>query len=47
MLAISDDPILAQKCDRIIIMKDGQIVANGSYEELHGNEHFKAVFKLS
>ncbi|PHN03148.1 peptidase domain-containing ABC transporter [Flavilitoribacter nigricans] len=46
MLAISDDPLLAQRCDRIIIMQDGNIIASGSYEELKDQHHFKAVFKL-
>lgn len=45
MLAVSDDPLLAQKCDRIIILQDGQIIASGSYTELKNNTHFRAVFK--
>lgn len=46
MLAISDDPLLAQKCDRIIIMENGHIVASGTYHELKDQDHFQAVFKL-
>lgn len=45
MLAVSDDPFLAKRCDRIIIMQKGKIVANGSYEELVNQKHYKAVFK--
>jgi ABC-type bacteriocin/lantibiotic exporter with double-glycine peptidase domain len=45
MLAVSDDPALAKKCDRIIIMKAGQVIASGSYDELVNQEHFRAVFK--
>lgn len=45
MLAVSDDPLFAQKCDRIIIMEDGNIVASGTYPEIRKLKHFEAVFK--
>jgi ABC-type bacteriocin/lantibiotic exporter with double-glycine peptidase domain len=46
MLAVSDDPVLAQHCDRIIIIQDGQIVDAGTYKEVRRSPHFEAVFKL-
>ncbi len=45
LMAISDDPLLASKCDRIIIMQDGKIVQEGSYEEIRKGRHFKFVFQ--
>lgn len=45
MLAVSDDPILASRCDRIIIMEAGKVIVSGTYEELRDQKHFKAVFK--
>lgn len=46
MLAVSDDPVLARHCDRILIMQDGHIVDAGSYKEMQRSKHFAAVFKL-
>lgn len=46
MLAVSDDPVLARHCDRIVIMEDGHIVETGTYEEVRRGKHFDAVFKL-
>lgn len=45
MLAVSDDPALARKSDRVIIMKEGRVVASGTYDNLHDQKHFKAVFR--
>lgn len=45
MLAISDDPLLAQRCDRIILMQEGKIITSGTYEELHQQEDFRQVMK--
>lgn len=45
MLAVSDDPMLAKRCDRIIILKEGEIVASGSYQQLKTHPHYRAVFK--
>ncbi|MEZ4987215.1 MAG: hypothetical protein R2795_19600 [Saprospiraceae bacterium] len=34
LVAVSNDPIFASRCERIILMKDGQIVADGTYNEI-------------
>jgi ABC-type bacteriocin/lantibiotic exporter with double-glycine peptidase domain len=45
LMAISDDPLLASRCDRIIIMQDGRIVQDGSFEEIRTGPHYKFVFQ--
>lgn len=47
MISVTDDPILARKCDRTIVMKDGEIVAQGTYEDIKKTEHFAKVFKTA
>ena len=44
MLAVSDDPFFASNCDRVIVMKDGNIVEEGPFEKILKSEHFEWVF---
>ncbi len=44
LLAVTDDPKLAARCDRVIIMQDGQIVASGTFDEIRKSAHFGKVF---
>lgn len=44
MIAVTDDPYFASRCDRVIIMKDGRIVEEGAFEDILGSEHFGRVF---
>lgn len=44
MLAVSDDPFFASNCDRVIVMKDGNIVEEGPFEKILESEHFERVF---
>lgn len=47
LLAVTDDPHLAKRCDKVIIMKEGEIVCSGSYEEVKTSIHFDKVFPLA
>lgn len=44
MIAVTDDPYFASRCDRVIIMKDGRIIEQGAFEAILGSEHFGRVF---
>ncbi|TXB64492.1 peptidase domain-containing ABC transporter [Phaeodactylibacter luteus] len=44
MITVTDDPVLASRCDRIIIMKDGKIVEQGDFKSVAQGMHFKQVF---
>ncbi len=45
LIMVSDDAAMAAKCDRVLIMKEGKIVAEGSYQEIRKSPHFSRVFK--
>lgn len=47
MIAVTNDPILASKCDRTLIMKNGRIIEEGTYEEIQSSAHFTTVFKTT
>lgn len=47
LVAISDDPILASRCDRTIILKDGKIILEGSFAEILESVHYPNVFKTA
>ena len=34
MIAVSNDPVVMGACDRIIIMKEGSILSQGTFQEL-------------
>jgi ABC-type bacteriocin/lantibiotic exporter with double-glycine peptidase domain len=46
LVAVTDDAELASRCDRIIVMKDGEIIAEGTFEDIKKTVHFKRVFKI-
>lgn len=45
MVTVTDDPLLAAHCDRVVIMEKGNIVAQGTFAEIYTSEHFHKVFK--
>ncbi len=46
LAAVTDDAELASRCDRIIVMKEGEIIAQGTFEEIKKTVHFNRVFKI-
>lgn len=47
LMAVSNDPLLAARCERIILLEEGRIVAEGSYDELGHNPHFRRIFQMN
>jgi len=45
LIGISDDLEFAKKCDRILIMKEGEIIESGTFQEIQNSMHFRKVFK--
>ncbi len=45
LLVSTKDPILASRCDRIVIMRNGKVIEEGTFETIRESEHFKYVFK--
>lgn len=45
LLIVSDDPIIAAKCERIIVMQNGKILESGALAEIKESEHYTKIFK--
>jgi ABC-type bacteriocin/lantibiotic exporter with double-glycine peptidase domain len=45
LVTVTDDALMAAKCDRIIIMQEGRIVEEGSFEKIKRSKHYANVFK--
>ena len=46
LVVVSDDPEMAKACDRVIIMKEGKIIADGDYAAVRGLPEFEHTFRL-
>ncbi len=46
LVAVTDDAELASRCDRIVVMQEGEIVAEGTFEDIKKTPHFNRVFKI-
>ncbi len=46
-VAVSNDPVLASLCDKVVVMKEGAIAEMGTFEQISQGEHFSKVFKVS
>ncbi|MCB0663007.1 MAG: ATP-binding cassette domain-containing protein [Saprospiraceae bacterium] len=45
LVGISNDPVFAKKCDRVLIMEDGKIIADGDFETITSNPAFRPIFR--
>jgi ABC-type bacteriocin/lantibiotic exporter with double-glycine peptidase domain len=45
LLVVTDDPVLASRCDRVLIMKNGKIIEEGSFSEIQKSSHYSKIFK--
>lgn len=44
-VAVTEDPLLAALCDRVIVLREGEIVFDGDYEAVQKTEHFLRIFR--
>ncbi|MCC6281490.1 MAG: ATP-binding cassette domain-containing protein [Saprospiraceae bacterium] len=47
LISSSSDPVLAALCDRVIILKKGVVVFDGTFEEVEKTEHYPRVFRTT
>ena len=45
LVAVSSDPVLAAQCDRLLLMENGQIIAEGTWQTLQDHPVFITVFR--
>lgn len=39
------DPLLASLCDRVIVLRDGRVILDATYDEVEKSEHFERIFR--
>lgn len=44
LMAVSNDPLFAASCDRVIIMQDGNILMDGTFEEVKASPYYSQIF---
>lgn len=44
VIAVSNDPLIMSACDHVVVMKDGSIEAQGSFENLMMNKEVSKYF---
>jgi ABC-type bacteriocin/lantibiotic exporters, contain an N-terminal double-glycine peptidase domain len=45
LICVTEDPVMAAVCDRVLLMKDGEIIFDGSFEEAQKTKDFERVFR--
>lgn len=45
LICATEDPVLAALCDRIVVLKDGQLVFDGPYTQLQQTPHCEHIFR--
>ncbi|MCC7467127.1 MAG: ATP-binding cassette domain-containing protein [Saprospiraceae bacterium] len=44
-ICVTEDPVMAAVCDRVIMLKEGEIIFEGSFEEVQRTKDFEKVFR--
>ncbi|MEM9832936.1 MAG: ATP-binding cassette domain-containing protein [Bacteroidota bacterium] len=43
LITVSTDPIILTNCTKVVVLKDGAVITQGSYDEVSKNPHFKEI----
>lgn len=47
LVCSSDDPLLASMCQRVVVLKGGEIVFDGNFDDVRQTPHFERVFRAN
>lgn len=47
LVTVTSDPLLAAMCDRVVVLKAGEIIFNGSFDDLQKTPHYERVFRVT
>lgn len=47
LVCSSDDPLLASMCQRVVVLKGGEIVFDGTFDDVRQTPHFERVFRAN
>ena len=45
LVGVTSDPAMAAMCHRVVVLKDGQIVFDDTFEEVQKTEHYQRIFR--
>jgi ABC-type bacteriocin/lantibiotic exporter with double-glycine peptidase domain len=45
LVTVTSDPMLASLCDRVVVLREGSIIFEGTFEEVQKTEHFQRLFR--
>ncbi|MEO6037012.1 MAG: ATP-binding cassette domain-containing protein, partial [Saprospiraceae bacterium] len=45
LVSVTEDPLLASMCDRVLVMQEGRIVFDGTFDELQKTRHYERIFR--
>ncbi len=47
LVSVTEDPLLAAMCDRVVVMKEGHLVFDGTFDELQKTQHYARIFRTN
>lgn len=47
LVAVTEDPLLASMCDRVIVLREGSLVFDGTFDEVQRTEYYDRIFRSS
>jgi len=45
LVCVTTDPLLAALCDRVIVLRDGQIIYEGNFDNVQKTDHYERIFR--
>lgn len=45
LVTVTEDPLLASMCDRIIVLQEGEIIFEGTFDQVQKTEHYERIFR--
>ncbi|HNE30234.1 MAG TPA: ABC transporter ATP-binding protein, partial [Saprospiraceae bacterium] len=47
LVTVTEDPVLAALCERVLVLREGRIVFDGSFDEVCKTDHFSKIFRTN
>jgi ABC-type bacteriocin/lantibiotic exporter with double-glycine peptidase domain len=47
LVTVTSDPLLAAMCDRVVVLKAGEVAFDGTFDQLQKTPHYERVFRVA
>jgi len=47
LVTVTSDPLLAAMCDRVVVLRSGEIAFDGTFDDLQKTPHYERVFRVT